>query len=1007
MKKSNELFNTQILPNLETFGDFHKIIENYKPKQKGDFFEILTKYIFLFHHYYKNITKTIWLYSDITSDLLQKLNIPTKDKGIDLVLLTKDNKYYAIQSKFRTDKNQTITWSELGTFVGMTFGISDGFSGAFFVTNISTIDDQIEKSKKIVSVYGNFFDTLDKMFFEQLKKYILKSKIVIAKNSHTKRNYQTEFVDRCINHFKMNDRGFGNIACGVGKTLMSYWVWQQMNPKIALIGVPTLHLLTQFFKEWAYESTANGWEIQFLLIGSDAEIREEEYQNNGILLTTNETEIEDKLRYFMNLTNKNLVIITTYQSANKLSLAAGKLKITFNLGIIDEAHKTCQQKDSKFTFLLDDNNLKIDKRLFMTATPRIYKTIKQNDTDDTDDNIVSMDNEKWYGKEIYKYSIRQGIDAGFLCPYQIMTLFTEDAYIDTSIKENNIVKTGALENISSYYMATAIMIIKAFQNHDCNHLVTYHNTNANSKSFVKILTNLIKTFELDIVVLRMDGETTMKTRTSIINAFTGHPKCILASARILNEGVNVPVIDSVCFVDKRDSTIDITQCIGRALRLFPKKMLAKVIVPYVISNINGLTSNDYFPQLISIIKSLSESDEAIKEYFRFKNTDKVVGKMINSVSYLTNETTVLIAETVDINKWFDSIDLEIWKRIDSFDYYYNKLVEYLAANDGKYPSQVCKNPAGQKIGLWLAYIKQQKKSGKLSDSKIKQLEPLAGFKWETFSDFDTKFDELIEFMKINNRYPVAHSECRTEVLLAYWIMTQRKDKKLNKLTDYEIQKMISLPDFQWTVKFDYDEKLTELVKFVELNGKLPSTESKNEEESILGHWVERQRKAKKNNKINEEKIKKLEKVTGWYWEKTDPFDNNYKKLIDWITTNDNKIPSQSSINKEEARLGVFCGNIRKKYKMNKLDNEQMQLFQKIPNWFWETSAVIKTFDENLADLLTFIQITKRLPSSCSKNQDEKRLGGWCQRQKTQYKKNKLTDIQINQLNKITQWVWSS
>jgi len=935
MTNSKITFIKEVFPKLNVFNDFYEITKKYKNKEKGDFFEIITKYIFQHHYYYKNITKNIWLYDEIPIDLFAELNIPNKDKGIDLVLLTTDNKYYAIQSKYRYNKKETITWNDLGTFVGMTFGISGHFAGAFYITNTMDINIEIQRCNKITTLYGDFFNTLNKDFFEQIK-------LPVSSNiyqPHAKRDYQIEFVDKCVDHFKDNDRGFGNIACGIGKTLMSYWVYCKLNPKIAIIGVPSLYLLTQFFKEWAFESNADKHKLEFLLVGSDAEIKQENYQNNGLLLTTDETEINLKISNFVASNNTNLVIITTFQSANRLKNTIETLKVSCDFAIIDEAHKTCQQKDSMFSFLLDNNNLKINKRLFMTATPRIYRTIKQNDKEeDIDNNVISMDNEKWYGKEIYKYSIRQGIDGEYLCPYQILTLFTEDAFINNFIKSNNIVKTDQMEKVSSYYMATAIMVIKSFQNHDCNHLVTYHNTNANSKAFVLLLRELIKLFKLDIHILQIDGTMSMKMRTKTIDAFTDYTKCVLASARVLNEGINIPIIDSVCFVDQRDSTIDITQCIGRALRLYPQKTLAKIIVPYVVSNINELESDSYFLKLISIIKSLSESDESIKEYFKTKNTDKVVGKLINHVNYLTEETTVIVAEKVDINKWFDNIDLTVWKRIDSFDYYYNQLVKFLAENDGKYPSQICKDPIGKKVGTWLWYTRKHKKDGILASYKIKMLESLPNFRWIIMLDFNTRLNDLRDFITKNNRYPVCTAKCEIEVSLASWIMTQRKYKKANKLSDEEIKQLESLSNFRWTIQFDHHTEFNKLETFVEKHGKLPSTCSKNKEETQLGHWVERQRKAKRRNKMNIEKINQLESVTGWFWEKTDPVDENCVNLIEWVEYN-NRMPKHSCPDKEESKLGTFSYALRKKYENNKLTDEQIEMFNAVDDWTWEIKSI--------------------------------------------------------------------
>ena len=127
-------FKNNILHKLNNFQDIYEIYKNLSNKQKGDIFEIITYFIFKLHPNYKNITKNIYLFSDIPDYLLKKLNIPDKDKGIDLVWETIDNEFYAIQCTFRTNLEITVPWKDLSTFVGLTHGVGKFFKG-IYVTN--------------------------------------------------------------------------------------------------------------------------------------------------------------------------------------------------------------------------------------------------------------------------------------------------------------------------------------------------------------------------------------------------------------------------------------------------------------------------------------------------------------------------------------------------------------------------------------------------------------------------------------------------------------------------------------------------------------------------------------------------------------------------------------------------------------------------------------------------------------------------------------------------------
>jgi predicted helicase len=129
-EKTQKINYIDIITKLNKFSDIYENISHLDAKQKGDVFEILTKYIFLVHHEYCKKTKNIWLYDDIPTKFVKNFNLPPKDKGIDLLLETIDNNYYAIQSKFRSDQNDNIAWADLSTFAGQLY------VGNFFMCEI-------------------------------------------------------------------------------------------------------------------------------------------------------------------------------------------------------------------------------------------------------------------------------------------------------------------------------------------------------------------------------------------------------------------------------------------------------------------------------------------------------------------------------------------------------------------------------------------------------------------------------------------------------------------------------------------------------------------------------------------------------------------------------------------------------------------------------------------------------------------------------------------------------
>jgi superfamily II DNA or RNA helicase len=784
------------LPKLNTFDDFYDAVKIFKnPKDIGTMFEIFTKYLFILHPFYSNLIQDIWLYDEVPDFIIKDRNVTKKDKGIDIIIHTKTNLFYAVQCKFRNNKDPSVPWKDLSTFVGMTFGIGK-FDGAYYVTNTYRVNEEIKLSEKIICLYGEFFDKLDKDFFHVMSKYVETNKINIdCYTSKTMRDYQVTFLEKALDHFANNNRGHINICCGAGKTLMAYWLYKNLDCNVAIICVPSLYLLSQFYNEWSREVHIDNKNTDFILVGSDVDIDDDDKDIkkdilNGIKATTDEAEILVAMYDTLHRKHK-AIIITTYQSADKILLSKKSLKYTVDLCIFDEAHKTCGKSGAQFSLFIKDSVIKIDKRLFMTATPRIYSKVGA-----VDESIMSMDKKEYYGDEIFKYSIREGINDKFLVDYQILTLLTDDKYIENYVNDNMLVSCEELKDIDSYYLASAIMIIKSINKHDCNHMLTYHSTVAGSKKMESILKCIAKKLDLSINVYQLDGKSSMKTRANVIAEFKKNKCSVLASARVFNEGVNIIDIDSVCFVDPRESTIDIIQCIGRALRPSKNKSMAKVLIPYICNNINEIENDKlYFPQLINVIKSISETDTSVKQYFVENKKGKVINRNIKFINYLSQVIKKDIGEKIDLDGWTNNINTIIWQKIDYFEYMFAKLEEFVKVNN-RLPFHLTKEKEEKLLYSWCCIVKVHQKNNRLTENQIQKFKTIPSWEWiKRTQRFATMLQEFKEFIAKNDKMPSLKID--TEKRLGIWASTVRARYRLNNLSQDVIDEFKVIPHWYW------------------------------------------------------------------------------------------------------------------------------------------------------------------------------------------------------------------
>ncbi len=1029
--------------NIKLFDDVYDITCNLNNKEKGDFFELITLYLFKLSPMLNNKLQNIWLYDEIPNKIKRDLKLPNKDKGIDLLAII-DDEYYAIQSKFRQNKDSIVSWADLSTFFGLSFGINNKIKGGFLVTNTYDLCDEVINSDKIEPVYGDFFDNLPNNFFSNIIKIINKQRIddYIRK---TPLKHQQECINKCDDYYKNHKRGYIEMACGSGKTLTAYWIDKKLGNKLTIVLVPSLYLLSQFYQDWVDQSYSENAKINYILIGSDADVSEDtKYKSNGLILeldTKNIKQLIEKYKY------GKTVIISTYQSSDKLFNTVD----SFDFAIFDEAHKTVGQVGKQFSLMIKDSDdednksenneseydeseddesennesedneseehyseedemeesdvdenddieeydakIIINKRLFMTATPKNYAGYLD------DEQIISMDNEKFYGKEIYSYNTGMAIQDKRLIDYQLVTMVAKNNDIQQSIISNKLVKyKKLLDSEESNYLAIVLIILKKIHDNTCNHMVTYHNAIKRSKKFAELLTKINQElYKEDIFIESLDGSFSMAKRNRIIKEFANNKKGILCSARVLNEGVNIPIIDSVCFVDNRSSTIDIVQCIGRSLRLYDNKKMANIVVPIFVDNLDDIMESSTFGGIISILKALKSTDQGIAEYFVVNDDDKKSNKR----KILKYEMYGKISKDIEIslNNWKNNIETTVWKIIDPFEEKFNALKCWININS-RIPSQESKNAEEKTLGRWCARQRNIYRSGLLNKTKIDALNSLNEWFWTTDSLFYKNYTSLCKWIDDNNKLPSQYGKNIEERKLAAWCSSRKDDYKKGRLDQNKVRMLGSLKLWYWSANGLFDLAFNRLKQWINQHKRLPSQNSINIKEKNLGKWCQLRKNEYKKNKMNQYKINLLGSLENWTWTNDEPFEKIFTSLLVWIKLN-GKLPSPNSQNLEEKKLGQWCSTKKDDYRNNLMSDSRIKLFSEIELWTWNNNDYL--FDKHCDSVIRWVAIHGKLPSQHCKDTEEKRLGRWCSNKKVEYKKNKLSDDRVNKLLQIKGW----
>ena len=342
------------------------------------------------------------------------------------------------------------------------------------------------------------------------------------------------------------------------------------------------------------------------------------------------------------------VVFCTYQSLNRLSEAQKIGTPEFDLIICDEAHRTTgidkekppgsNQKNSNFVSIHNQDFISGRKRLYMTATPRIYTEQARQKADVNDIGIFSMDDERQFGKEFYRLSFSQAVEEGMLSDYRVIVLTMDEASISRIISGLSKETVAGLSS-STDDIAKIIGCYKALRDQGkdeagvkLKRAVSFSNTIKNSKQIVEKFSKVVKelnkseddgfTCDLDHV----DGKQTALARAQKLDWLRadvpsnddGEVCRILSNARCLTEGIDVPSLDAILFMNPRKSQVDVVQAVGRVMRKAEGKDYGYVILPVVIPSgvkiEDALDSNDTFGVVWEVLRALRAHDDRLVSY---------------------------------------------------------------------------------------------------------------------------------------------------------------------------------------------------------------------------------------------------------------------------------------------------------------------------------------------------------------------------------------------------------
>ena len=629
-------------------------------RDKGDKFERASRYYLTNDPVYAQRFSDVWMWKDAPTN-------DGADLGIDLVAQdAEDGTYWAIQCKCY--QKATLDLRDVATFYTKA-SATDDYAHNMIITTCEDFGPNLDKTATQYGTVRLFADSMAESDVDW--DAFVEGKAVGKRSFKEPMPHQREAIDACLQKFQQYDRGQLIMACGTGKTITSLRLTEEMLPEgsLVLFLAPSISLVAQTMRVWANQSKRD---LRCAVVCSDetasnaeGDTWESSLSDIPYPATTDPAALHKQIKRFDRTQGVN-VVFSTYQSIQVVSDAQRMGLDPFDLIVCDEAHRTTGAsaasddltEQSAFTKVHDNRLVSARKRVYMTATPKIYgdKARVQAKTESYE--VSSMDDEGKFGPVFYRLSFGRAVDEGLLTDYRVIALtvsedVVSEVYQRAMADEEGFEITDAAKVIGCW-KGLADQGKKDGSGHPLKNAVAFCSTIPESRRISEYFERTVKAYidyereqgnvisGMECAVQHVDGTMDMANRKDKLAwlADTSEERChILSNVRCLSEGVDVPNLDAIMFLQPKKSRVEVVQAVGRVMRRFEGKDYGYIILPVVIpagyTPEEALDNTDAFKVVWEIVQALRSHDERLEGG-------------VNSLQY--DMATTSVVEVINIDK---------------------------------------------------------------------------------------------------------------------------------------------------------------------------------------------------------------------------------------------------------------------------------------------------------------------------------------------------------------------
>jgi superfamily II DNA or RNA helicase len=687
--------------------------------------------------------------------------------------------------------------------------------------------------------------------------------------------HQIKAIEDATSGLKTSDRGQMIMACGTGKTFTTLWIKEALEAHTTLVLLPSLSLLSQTMREWAW---AGNTDFDILNVCSDKSVGKKTEDMDPADAPFPVTSDVVEIAKFLSSSNPK-VIFCTYQSSDLIAQAQSNPTIpAFDLAVADEAHRCAGSADAGFATILHSTKIRASKRLFTTATPRYFGKAVVDVGKSRDLEVLSMDDETVFGPVIHKLTFGEAIYRELLTDYQVVIVGVDAPMVKLWIDEQEIVSINPDQATDARTLAAKIGLIKAIKDYDLKRVISFHSRVKGAKDFSEGLDGIIKLIALehrpdgsmwsDYVSGKMNAGD-RKAKIDKLKRLEAFDRGILTNARCLAEGVDVPSLDGVAFIDPRGSQTEIIQAVGRAIRKVRGAAVQKngtIVIPVFIEegdDVDASIEASNFKPVWDVLKALRAHDEVLADTLDQYRTNmaKQAGKPKDHIS-----DKIIFDLPVYVDQSFsDAIRTVVVRACTtSWEFWFNLLLRFKAEFGHANPPMDFLYEFGPnekyKLGNWLSN-QRSKQIDLVAKRRLKSIGvSLDPYKenWELTFEYYKNYVAKNNHDIFNKGHTFFDQFTNLSINMQKWVGRNRSEFKNNILSDEKIARFNGI-GFVWVpLDNNWEKGYNKLKSFIQQNGrKKPPVYYTEKDGFNLYHWYSVNLRSLKKDLLPDDRKEKL------------------------------------------------------------------------------------------------------------------------------------------------------